>query len=297
MDDAQEPYFAGIVHYRDPAAVREHLVRMATWADKPVRVIVVDNSRDLDRQEFYDGSSMLAVDIVDPGGNVGYGAAANIVLKRALDAGIGAALFLTQDCRMESDAAAILHHALVTTERCAVTAPRLAYANNTAVVFSNGGVITRHSRTLHPGQGSLLAPDATGGPVPVDWADGACLMMDVPVVCSIGGFREEYFLYVEEVDLQYRLRRLGYHTLLVHSAVAYQTPGNYTLYFKYRNLMHFSRLYSDDLRRWPWLLAWPKDTARMLRAGRPSQSLWALRGVLDSVRGRMGPPPRNMWSA
>ena len=54
--------------------------------------------------------------------------------------------------------------------------------------------------------------DATG---PVDWLVGSVLLLPRTLFETVGGFDERYFMYVEEVDLQYRLRLLGVPSMLI----------------------------------------------------------------------------------
>lgn len=46
--------------------------------------------------------------------------------------------------------------------------------------------------------------------VAVDWLTAACLMVRREAVNQVGYFDEDYFMYSEEVDLQFRLRRAGW---------------------------------------------------------------------------------------
>lgn len=46
----------------------------------------------------------------------------------------------------------------------------------------------------------------------VDWVSGACIMTKKKYLEELGGFDEEVFMYMEEVDLLYRARQKGYFT-------------------------------------------------------------------------------------
>ena len=45
---------------------------------------------------------------------------------------------------------------------------------------------------------------------PVDWLSGACLAIRRDPFIELGGLDQEYFMYGEEVDLQFRLKRAGW---------------------------------------------------------------------------------------
>jgi hypothetical protein len=47
-------------------------------------------------------------------------------------------------------------------------------------------------------------------PHPVDWVMGAALVLRREALDEVGLFDEEFFLYSEEVDLQFRLRQAGW---------------------------------------------------------------------------------------
>jgi N-acetylglucosaminyl-diphospho-decaprenol L-rhamnosyltransferase len=55
-------------------------------------------------------------------------------------------------------------------------------------------------------------------PQPVDWLVGACLLVRRAAVDQVGAFDERFFMYSEEMDLCYRLRRAGYEVWFVPEA-------------------------------------------------------------------------------
>ena len=94
--------------------------------------------------------------------------------------------------------------------RVAVAAP---------LVRSPGGAVEDSARRF-PSAGSLLAklfrsgpPIAEyavdGGPLEVDWVAGMCMLFRAEDYRRLGGFDEAYFLYYEDVDICWRLKKQG----------------------------------------------------------------------------------------
>jgi N-acetylglucosaminyl-diphospho-decaprenol L-rhamnosyltransferase len=62
----------------------------------------------------------------------------------------------------------------------------------------------------------------------VDWLSGSCLMAKKEVFESVGGFDPAYFMFLEDVDLCFRLRRAGWRSLYVPSARIEHSGGHST---------------------------------------------------------------------
>jgi GT2 family glycosyltransferase len=52
----------------------------------------------------------------------------------------------------------------------------------------------------------------------VPWVIGACMLVRKSVIDSVGGFDERFFMYSEETDWQYRIRKAGWKIWFVHDA-------------------------------------------------------------------------------
>jgi GT2 family glycosyltransferase len=71
-----------------------------------------------------------------------------------------------------------------------------------------------------PYRGGYLTPDPGDTPEgQVFSACGAAMMIDRQMFLGVGGFDEQFFAYVEDVDLGYRLQLIGEPTVLVPTAV------------------------------------------------------------------------------
>lgn len=62
-------------------------------------------------------------------------------------------------------------------------------------------------------------------PTEVFWATGACLMIRAKFFHEVGGFDEDFFAHMEEIDLCWRLKRLNHKILVVPQSVVYHVGG------------------------------------------------------------------------
>lgn len=74
------------------------------------------------------------------------------------------------------------------------------------------------------------------------WATGACMMVRASTFKEAGGFDEFFFAHMEEIDLCWRLKNLGYTIMFVPDSTVYHVGGGTLpnnnprkLFFNYRN--------------------------------------------------------------
>jgi len=276
-----------IIHFRDQASVSRLLRSTQSWTNPPERIVVVDNSGDLSLGHFDDHPQFEEVVLGD---NPGYGAAANAGLLRLEAAGLERALVCTQDASLDTDAARIMVAVMATGARVAAVAPVLEFSSDSTILFSAGGRLDQRGRATHPGQGRRRLAASPQAPYDVDWADGAILLLSINAVREVGFFDEAYFLYVEEVDLLFRLRKRGSRVVVAPQAVGRQEPGNYVPYLRFRNHVYFTRKFADELRPWPWLRVLLQDWIGSFFGRSRFDFKGSIAGIRDGAAGRMGPP-------
>lgn len=79
-------------------------------------------------------------------------------------------------------------------------------------------------------------------PMPIFWASGACMIVRSSCFWEVGGFDDDFFAHMEEIDLCWRLQNQGYSVYSVPQSVVYHVGGGtlpnnnpFKLYLNYRN--------------------------------------------------------------
>ena len=220
-------------------------------------VVVVDNGS-------ADGSvaALLAVlpevRVITPGRNLGYAAAANVgiaattapvvaVCNPDLDVAPGTAAAMVARLDAEPDLAALgprIDNPDGTLYPSARRDPGLGDALGHALfgLLAPGNRFTRRYRQLDVDP--ARARD-------VDWASGAMLFLRRSALTSVGGWDERYFMYMEDVDLCWRLRRLGWRVGFEPAGRAVHVQGASTDRTPYRMIAeHHRSAFRFAERRW-----------------------------------------------
>jgi N-acetylglucosaminyl-diphospho-decaprenol L-rhamnosyltransferase len=88
-------------------------------------------------------------------------------------------------------------------------------------------------------------------PRDVDWASGAALWLRRSAIDAIGGWDEGYFMYVEDVDVAWRLRRSGWRIRYEPAGVVVHRQGLSTDRHPARMVVeHHRSLYRFANKRW-----------------------------------------------
>jgi N-acetylglucosaminyl-diphospho-decaprenol L-rhamnosyltransferase len=197
----------------------------ALRADGVEEIVVVDSGSGDDCGARLAAADPDALFIAIPR-NVGYGAAANAGVSRTTTPVV---IVSNPDLVVEPGTVAVLTHALESDDRLAAVGPRIDRPDGSrypsartfpsladAAGHGFAGLIT----TDNPWSRRYLRAGAAG-PGPVDWVSGAFFAVRRRAWDEVGGFDEAYFMFMEDVDLCWRLRRAGW-------SVAYEPAGRVT---------------------------------------------------------------------
>jgi N-acetylglucosaminyl-diphospho-decaprenol L-rhamnosyltransferase len=252
-------------------------------------VVVVDNGST-------DGSvaalrrELPDVRVVDPGGNVGYATAANrgIAVTTApavvvgntdlvVDPGTGAALVARLDA--EPDLAAV-GPALFNPDGTQYPSARAHASTVDAVGHAVLGRLFPRNRFTRRYRQLDARWDR---PREVDWVSGAFMCLRRSAVDSVGGWDERYFMYMEDFDLCWRLRRLGWRVAYEPGGRVTHVQGASTAKRPYRMIVeHHRSAYRFLARRW-------RGPRRILLL--PAAVFLTVRAAVDVVARALGARP------
>lgn len=236
---------AVVVNYK----ARDYLVDCvrSLRAEGVDEIVVADNhSADGSRQAL--AAADPAARFLDTGGNLGYGSAAN---RGAAQTAGALLLVCNSDVVLEPGAVKNMAAALDADQRLGIVGPRIENRDGTLYpsprTFPDLGVAMGHAflGQLAPGNRftrryRMLDWDHARMQE-VDWVSGACFLVRREAWQAVGGFDETYFMYVEDVDLNWRVGRAGWKVAFEPEARVIHAQGVSTDLRPYRMILEHHR--------------------------------------------------------
>lgn len=139
----------------------------------------------------------------------------------------------------------------------------LSYGDRTRFEYAGaaGGYIDKYGYPFCRGRILGMTETDTGQydtPAVIFWASGACLAIRASAYREAGGLEPSFFAHMEEIDLCWRLNRLGHRVMVIPSSViyhvgggtlSYETPGKTYLNFRNNLYMLYRNLPRERFRR------------------------------------------------
>ena len=289
--------WAVVVNWNGGAEANRRCVASLLEAGLPAeRVVFVDNASSDGSREATAAAFPGLVGVANAR-NEGFGAAANVGARLALQGGAGAVLFLNNDAALAPGCLARLAAVLAANGRVGAVGPRVRYTGG-ADLWAAGGVLAfGPNLSVLRGHGQADA-ERWRGTVVVDYVPGCALLVRTAALEEVGLFDEAYFAYLEDVDLGARLAAADWAQLCVGDALCEHagssaTGGGYTARRKYLNGLgswRYLRAHGTPAR---WVSFWLCDVLPLplallagLPRGRATAVLAKGLGLVHGLRGR-----------
>jgi GT2 family glycosyltransferase len=230
-----------VVNWNGEQFLEQCLTALMSQALTPHEIIVVDNAstdNSLDIARRFPSVRLVALD-----SNTGFAVANNIAIAIAAPESEWIAL-MNPDAFAEPRWLEALMSAVVANPRFDVFGSKLINANCPSLLDGAGDVYHMSGLVWRMGHGAAL-PTCTEGAHEVFSPCAGAALYRRSALRETGGFDEDYFCYVEDVDLGFRLRLAGYRCLYVPESIAHHigsgTTGgghsDFAMYHGHRNLV------------------------------------------------------------
>ncbi len=177
-------------------------------------VIVVDNGSEDDSVEFVK-SHFPEVRVIALDQNRGFAGAVNQGIQQARGNFVAV---LNNDTIVAPDWLEVMCNFLKENPEVGFVASKILSCDESDVLDSVGHGITRSGYTFNIGNGVKNA-NQYNNPEEVFGAPAAAAVYRKSMLQDIGGFDEDFFMYLEDVDLSFRARLWGYKAMMVPGAV------------------------------------------------------------------------------
>ena len=210
-----------IVNYRAYAELIACLDSLHRFAGDDLEVIVVDHSG-VPSEAARVSRMFPQIRLIAVVENLGFAAGVNRAARGARGRYV---LLLNPDCLLDGDVARPLaswldQHphvgvcgALVRNSDGSVQASARRFPDVTTGFAGRTSWISRAWPQNRWTRRNLVAPEVPNAPLEVDWVSGACMMVRRTAFEAVGGMDEQFFLYWEDADLCFRLKRGGWPTI------------------------------------------------------------------------------------
>lgn len=259
-------------------------------------IVVVDNNSSKD--DVVRLESITGIRLIKNSENGGFAAANNIGIKAANGEFV---IFLNNDTTIKEDIFTPLIAFMEANSEVGMVSPKIVYDREPYRIQFGG--YEQRDRFLFDIKSTLhgkLMDEVEDVAQKCSFAHGAAMMLRRDVALQVGGMREDYFLYFEEIDFSIQVTRAGYEIWYYPFSVVYHNASYTTsrsnelkIYYNSRNRLFLAKNNLKGMDRIAaiaiqLLFSTPKNILKLLLKGRFSESKAYFVGVSDFVRCRRG---------
>ena len=206
-----------IVHFGDPKHVERLLTSISKSVNLECSVYIVDNSSNgLIKKYIIHSKLRRRISYIDPKDNLGWARGANLGAKIAIKKGCGKLCFLTSDTVVRSRMFFSELAKPLDNEHVGITLPVVVYYNQPETIWMSGGrfyTLLMLAKLLNNNKPVSLAKHN----IKPDF--GGICMMRSGVFKKLKGWNESYFLYYEDVDLGFKIKKIKKRIVLVSDSI------------------------------------------------------------------------------
>lgn len=178
--------------------------------------------------------------------NLGFSGGNNLGIKYALEHGADFILLLNNDTIVEPNFIQPLLDVFEKEKNVGIVAPQINYFNEPKKIWSEGGYVSK-IRASGFAYSDKFEDISNTYYEQKQFVSGCCMLIKREVFKKVGTFDNNFFLYLEDVDLCVRTIKSGYNIFISHKSKIYHKVSNSTiknynalpLFYVTRNRLYF----------------------------------------------------------
>lgn len=224
--------------------------------------------------------------------NLGYAGGNNVGIKFAIENGADYILLLNDDVVVDPNFLEELVNVAENEMKIGIVGPAIYYFEEPSKLYQSYGKFNPYFGICYKSLAKISKP------VEVDYIYGTALLVKKEAILKAGLLDVNFFLYEEEKDWAYRIKKKGYKIVYVPSAKVYHKVSKsfsgwvnpIVLYYNTRNELLFARKHLNPLRFFPlWV---PRFILRILRYALKTRDIAIVKAILsgfiDFTRNKYG---------
>jgi len=256
--------FVVVLNFNGKEDTRECLQSLLMSSYENYEIVVVDNGSKNDSVAVLRGA-FPGVVLLETGENLGYAGGNNVGIRYALEHGADAILVLNNDTVLHPNCLEEFVQASIKLPE-SVLGGRVYYYDEPDVMQHFGGMWNKKKGKFKNLPDETFAKET---PQNLDFITGCALFVPRKIFETVGLFEEIFFLYYEEIDWCFRVRKLGFFCTYVPTPIlwhkesrSFKNPRPPQSYFQWRNRLLFIERNLPKKEFYWWL--WTKLPRRLL---------------------------------
>ena len=157
--------------------------------------------------------------------NTGFTGGNNIGFRYSLAHGYEYSIMLNNDTFVQPDFLNILCSYMDQHPDVGIVQPRIFYHHDRNLIWNGGSYFNRFLGYTYTKGEAKPSDEKYNFEKEVDWVTGCAFFVRNNIIEKTGLLAENMFIYSEDVDLSFRIRKLGYRLMYLPSSVIYHISG------------------------------------------------------------------------
>lgn len=292
--------FIVLLHYKSYSSLQvslQRLLKMLVPRNATLQIVTVDNESNKKNLEKIK-ERFPHIIFLPQKTNLGVSAGFNVGYKYAYMHGADFTMMLSPDLRMENDVIKKLFDTMVKDEKIGIASTKMLLDTDPARIFFVAGVLDKKRKSANHIGFNEIDKGQYDKIVITDFVN-CPLLIRREVFEKVGYFRPEFFMYYEDIDWQYRIRKAGLKLICVKNAIAWNMQPDQKgkiyprkEYYNSRNLLYFIKWNFPLQERIIAYLYTVKEAIALIRnillSTDRDRSRYKLLGMTDFIKGKLG---------